>query len=472
MSDNKIVKNTIYYSIGEILPRIISFIMLPIYTRFLSPADYGIIAYTSTIVMFLYILGSFCLNTYVLRFYFEHDDISEQKKIIGTAHSFIIILNLLLLLLAFLILPYLIDSFQIQIPWNPFFKMAVITNFLDSLGVIPLVIYRVRRDAFKFMVLGLTKTIFAVALTVYFVVFCEMGVLGNYRALLFCNLFFSFIYIYIVSKYACYTICFNYLKEGIRFSAPLLPGAICYMLLTVSDRIILERNVSIADLGIYNVACTMAFALNIVVQSGYKSIEPEIFRRYGKADFYSFTQKAQNGYFCAIFVLALVISLFSQEVFVIMTSEGFHKGYFLVPALIVGGVMTGQNVIYSCVLQCEKRSKVLGLTTIIGAVISIALNLLLVPIWGVYAAAFTSAVSFSAINAFLFYKMTFPHKTMRNEVVIVFAMLLLSYLVFSMGLEISLLLFVVKVFVVGVFTLFVTKLLDVDLKSVASIIRI
>lgn len=470
MPKNKILKNTIYYSVGEIFPRIISFIMLPIYTRYLSPSDYGIIAYTSTIVSFLYVLGSFSLNSYVLRFYFDYENVSDQKKIIGTAHSFIILLNLLILFLAFLCMPSLVSTFNLQIPWEPFFKMAFITNFLDSISIIPMVVYRVRRDAFKFMVLGLSKSIVAVVLTVYFVIYCNMGVLGNYWALLYCNLFFSIIYLLVIKQHAYYTIKFKFLKEGLKFSAPLLPGAICYMLLTISDRIILERNVCIADLGIYNVACTMALALNIVVQSGYKSIEPEVFRRYGSADFYSFTQRAKNIYFCAIFVFAMIISLFSQEVFTIMTSEGFHKGYYLVPALIIGGVMTGQNVIYGCVLQCEKRSKIIGLSTLLGAAISIITNILLVPVWGVYAAAFASAISFSAMNAFLFYSMTFPNKTMKHETIIVLLLLLISYGVFYLCKEVSILLLFFKLLLVGVFMALVSKMLGVDMKTVTSTI--
>lgn len=71
-----------------------------------------------------------------------------------------------------------------------------------------------------------------------------------------------------------------------RFSLPLLPGALAYLILSVSDRIILERNVPMAEIGIYNVAFTMALALNIVIQSGYKAIEPEIFKRYGATDYF------------------------------------------------------------------------------------------------------------------------------------------------------------------------------------------
>ena len=75
---NKLLKDTFLYSLGEICPKVISFFLLPIYTKYLSPADYGTIAYTNTIMLFLFVLGSMSLNSFVLRYYFIWKE--EQKR--------------------------------------------------------------------------------------------------------------------------------------------------------------------------------------------------------------------------------------------------------------------------------------------------------------------------------------------------------------------------------------------------------
>ena len=61
--------NTIYYSLGELLPKVISFLLLPLYTRYLSPSDYGIVSYTTTITTFLSVIGMLGLNSHVLRYF-------------------------------------------------------------------------------------------------------------------------------------------------------------------------------------------------------------------------------------------------------------------------------------------------------------------------------------------------------------------------------------------------------------------
>lgn len=472
MQKNHLIKNTIYYSIGEILPRVISFIMLPIYTRYLSPVDYGIISYTQTIIVFLYVLGAFSLNSYVLRYYFIHSEEWDRKVLLGTVQLAIIFLNLIIFIAAFFSMPHIISNYGIQIPWDPYFKIAFIVNLLDSLSIIPFVIYRVRQDAVKFVTLGLTRTFLTVGLTVYFVCFQDKGVLGVFLAQLYVIIPFALIYLVVMNHYATWKFRFDYLMEGIRFSAPLIPGSICFLLLSVSDRVILERHVGIDELGIYNVACQISLALNIVIQSGYKAIEPELFRRYGTEGFYDFIGKTQRFFFCTIYIGAFVLCLFAQEVFFLMTSESFYKGYMLVPALVVGVIMTGQNVIYGGILQGERRTKVLGAATMVGAIVSVSLNICLIPYIGTYAAAFASAFSFFVMNTILFYKMTYPGKTMIRETSLVLLVPALAYYILYLSEEVSVKGFIVKVLAVLLYSFFALKLLDVKVDQLKNLLLI
>ena len=280
---------------------------------------------------------------------------------------------------------------------------------------------------------------------------------------------YAVIYLCIIQKYARWTFNWKYLKEGVKFSSPLIPGSICYIMLSVSDRVILERNVGMGELGIYNVACQLTLVLNIVIQSGYKAIEPELFRRFGQEGFYDFIRKTQSIFFCVIYVGALALCLFSQEFFKLMTSEAFHSGYMLVPALMVGVIMTGQNVVYGGILQGERRTKIVGTATVVGAIISVALNLSLIPIWGTYAAALTSSASFFVMNLILFFSMTFPNKTMIQETVLVLLVPLISYSLFRYMDEMNIVNIIIKVIVICLYTLLAIKLLHVDITQVKNI---
>jgi len=470
MSQSKIVKNTFFYAVGELLPKVVSLLLLPVYTRFLTPEDYGIISYTQTIITFLAVLGTFALNTYVLRFYFIHKDENERRTLFGTIQLFVVFLNVIILLMAFLVMPSIIDHYHIQVPWYPYFLLAFIINFLDCFSIIPMVVYRIRQEAVKFVILGLSRTILTVLLTLYLVVYLKSGLIGTFQAQLYVNVPYLFVYLVVMHKYARWQIKWQYIKEGLNFSAPLISGTICYMLLSVSDRIILERNVSIGDLGIYNIACQMSLALSIVIRSGYRSVEPIIFQEYGKAGYYQFIRKIQSVFFCSIYVGAMIIALFSQEIFQLMTTEAFYNGYLLVPALIVGVIMTGQNMIYGGVLQGEGRTKLQGLATLVGAIVSVVVNLTLIPLYGIYAAAVASAVSFFVMNTIYFYAMTFPGKTMSRETFLAMLVPGISYPLFMIFGKVSLIGIVFKVIIVLMYGLLAIKLLNVNIYQFKSLL--
>ncbi|MBQ5473428.1 MAG: polysaccharide biosynthesis C-terminal domain-containing protein, partial [Lachnospiraceae bacterium] len=197
--------------------------------------------------------------------------------------------------------------------------------------------------------------------------------------------------------------------------------------------------------------------------SGYHAVEPEIFNHYGTPDYYKFVKKAQSIFFTAIYIGALLLALFSQEVFIIMTSESFHEGYHLVPILIIGVVMSGQNVIYGGVLSSEKRTKVQGSVSIIGAALSFLFNLLLIPLWGTIAAALSRMISYVFMNTALFKKMTFPGKTIYKETIAVVLILVIPHMMFWLFPAVSLWGIIAKLFIALIYTVFVLKLFGISL---------
>ena len=260
-------------------------------------------------------------------------------------------------------------------PWEPYFKLAVVSNFLEVFSVIPLVLYRVKQEAKWFTVLSLSRTLLQMLLIFLLIVVFKWGILGHFYGRLFSLIPFFFIYWVIIARNATLNFNFAELKKGLAFSVPLLPGSLAYLALSLSDRIILERFVPISQIGIYSLAYTLALTLNIVIQGFYKAVEPEIFQHYGKADFNTFIRKTQNTFFFVVYIGAMFITLFSQEVFKIMASKDFYEGYLLVPILMIGVIMTGQNVIFGGIIIAEKKNKIMGFATMIGAIISVLFNL-------------------------------------------------------------------------------------------------
>jgi len=467
-----LLRQTLLYSAGEIIPKLIGFILLPVYTAYLSPTDYGIIGYTSSFTMVLYVLSALSLNSFVIRNYFELKTEVERQKMIGNIFVFIGILNLLILILAYLVLPIFISHFSIKIPWNPYFKLALIINFLDVFSIIPLVMYRVKQQANYFVLLSLTRVLFQLGLTFYFVVIRKDGLIGNYLGQLFPLLIYFIVYWVVMIKRVNINIDLRQIRVALKFSLPLLPGTLAYLALSFADRVILERYVDVSLIGIYNVAYMLSLSLNIVIQSGYKAIEPEIFKRYDRPDFAEFIRNIKSLFLFVVYCGAMFISLYAQEIFKLMASPKFYEGYRLVPIIMVGIIMTGQNVIFGGILTAEKSTKVIGLSTIVGATVNILFNLLFVKSLGVYAAALSVAISFATMNYLLYYRMRFKQKTIKDEILaILLFIFVISILFYIVDVDFSLPMVCVKFFIFIAFAFLTALIFKLKLRSYKMLIK-
>ncbi|WP_293912770.1 MULTISPECIES: lipopolysaccharide biosynthesis protein [unclassified Sphingobacterium] len=405
---NKLFSDTILYALGEVFPRVISLLLLPLFTAYLTTSDYGILSYTSAFVMFLYVFCTLSLNSYVLRYYFEYKTEIDKKRLIGNVFLFMALFNIGLLLIIYTTLPTIISYFSIKVPWDPYFRLAIITNFLEVFTVVPMVLFRVRQQAVYFVSLSISRVILQFVLVYYFVVVESIGLLGSYYGQLIPLCLYFFLSWGIIARNAILNINFSQIKEGLKFSLPLLPGALAYLVMSLSDRIILERHVSLAIIGVYNVAVTFSQALNVVIQSGYRALEPEIFKRFGTVDFTHFVRKTSNVFLFIVYGLAAFLAIYSKEIFYFFTSQNFHSGSNLVPYIIFGILFAAYNVLFSSLLSAEKKTSHIGLSMIAGGMVSIVINIIFISKWGVLVAIFASALAFFVMDVILFFKMTTP----------------------------------------------------------------
>ena len=261
--------NSMIYMAGNVLSQALAFFALPIFTRYLTPDDYGILSYTGSITSIIFILSTLSLNSFVLRHYFELDTEKQRKRLFGTIFLLLFMVNVLLLGLEFLFLPLVLKYLHIQVPFYPYFGIALLDTFLEVASVLPLAYYRVTTNAWKYFWLTSLKSIFSISLGLVLVIHFEMGVMGRYYGSLGTNIGFLVVYLSIVLRIASFRPDLRTVARGLSFSLPLLPPALASIAFVSLDRIILERYVSLGQMGIYSVGLTLGSMLTILIRSFY-----------------------------------------------------------------------------------------------------------------------------------------------------------------------------------------------------------
>ena len=201
MSGNKLVKNTTIYALGDIIPRLIGFIALPILTRYLSPSDYGIVNYVNTLNTFLLALGFLSINTYFLVFYYRCDNSQAQKKLLGNLSSFVILLNIVLVVILLFFGEYFFDILGSKIPFYPYIIIAVFTHFFNIFSILPSALFRVIEKPLPLTILNVARGVIAFILTLVLVIFFDYTALGVLYANLIVNFVFGFIFLYVIPNH-------------------------------------------------------------------------------------------------------------------------------------------------------------------------------------------------------------------------------------------------------------------------------
>ena len=467
----KVIRNVSFYTIGAMIPKVIGFFLLPIFTRYLSPTEYGIINYTNSITIFLLAFTVLSLNTYLLRCIFDYEKEEDRKKLIGNIFVFIAIINFVMLGIELILFPKIILAFDIKVKFYPYFLIALINNFLNIFSVVPLVIYRYKGKAINFVIVNGSKSFIQVIFSLILVIHFNMGVLGRYYGSLIANVIFLVIYIIIIYKNAILNLNLQQIKKGLKFSLPLVPSSFLYIIINVADIIILERYVPLAALGIYSVSYTLGTVLQIFAYSSYLAFEPIIFSKIGKVDFSKTIIKIRKYYLFLIFSLSFLYVLFSKEILLIMASSKFSSGYKVIPIIAFATIFLSENYLFDTILIGIKKTKISLILNLIGAIINVIVNLLLIPIIGIYGAAVSTLTSYLVMFS-LFYVYLNKHMGMKflkinKDIISLLIGSLLAYIfIYNFNYGINLQFILLKFLVACLYIIIISKLNKIRLSDI------
>jgi len=401
--NNKIVGNSTLYIIGGVIPQIVNFLLLPVFTRYLSPEEFGIFGYTTAISLFFSIIGSLRLRSYLMRHYYRCQTEEEQKQLLGTIFSFLFVYNLALLGLFYLFMPPLFLKFHVSVPFDPFVRLALLGKIFEVVGLVSLVFFRIKEQAGRYFVLSVLVTLLNVGLSLYFVVALNTGILGRYYGQLIAYGVLLVICIFLIKKIAYFSLKKKWIVLALIYVLPLVPAQFFVSLGSIVDRLFIGQYFTLAQLGIYTIAFSIALGIQVVVNGIFRAIEPRIFKMasVGCLDSKVYFLK-QNMSRILVCIGALVIAL-SPEIIRIMSGPTFLESGKIIPYLAVAVVIKGMSRIPSTYLMALHKTKYESKIQFVGLMCGLFALIGLMPIWGLYGAALAAICS--AITVLYGFKM-------------------------------------------------------------------
>lgn len=383
------------YTIGEVARSSLSFLLLPIYTRLLTPAEYAILGVVGPVFALLSALMALGMPAALVRFYFDYqDDPVTLRRYLGTVTIFGVCCGLLGSLLLTLLGPAIFDRLLPNTPFNPYVLITVWNAGFTVVSVLALQLFRARQQAQRFITFSLVDFGLTTALIILLLVAMQMGVLGSLWGQLLAAVVMAAPALWVLARASSLNFSWRLLRASLRFSLPLLPFILGSWALNVSDRIVLDGLVSREALGLYTLGYQFGILLNLIAMALNNAWQPF---------FYQNAAEDQNAPMIGSFItyqvalmvlLALAVAMLAPELIRIIATPAYWDAAAIVPWIAAGYVARYLYFFPVNGMLYRKRTGWVAALTIAAAALNVGLNVLLVPRFGVMAAAVNTLVAF------------------------------------------------------------------------------
>lgn len=392
------------YTLATLLTKGVSLLLVPFYTAYFAPTDYGIIEILLVFGGLVNALVSFQIYQGVSRYLGESDiSASDKSKIGSTAIFFVLIAYSVACGLLILFSDFFIDilSSETSIPRNIFILSMVsagVNAVFYSLGIQ----LRFLRKSIAFATSSFLHALFTILLTLYFVLVDGQGISGIYWASIIVTPIIILYQVYVLRKHLAFTFSKTWMRKIFIYSYPLIPAAVAYLVLNFTDRVYIKEILNFHELGLYSIASKFASIISILVLGFSSALTPLIYESYKKEE----TRPQLVTFFNAFFALGtigiLAMSVFAEEILIVFTNARYHEAYLVMPMLFLSMFVTGLNM-FSPGLYIEKKTKTIGVIVVICSVINIGLNAWLIPEYALYGAAISTLFAMALNNLLIYF---------------------------------------------------------------------
>jgi len=397
----RLAKGSIVYGIGGMLQRFMGLLLLPFFTRVLSPEDYGVVAMISLISIAM--SGVFTLGTgnSMGVVYFREQDILKRPTIIWSNILLMLGNGSIWLVIIFFFAPSMsVFVFQSE-QYAELIRLAVLGSILGTIAEPFLAYLRMEEKAWRFVAITLTSATLTIALSSWFVLVEEMGPKGLIMAGAIVQAIMLFIDWMMVGRRLPFHIDASLFYPLIRIGFPSIFGLFAFLIIDFSDRQLIERMLSLDALGVYSVGYSLGMIITIAV-GAFSNAWPPFFVSYiNKPDEAKIVFGRVLTYYTLGFGAVTVLFFFiAKPAVLIMTAPLFHEGHLIVGLVAASYVLKGcYLIVIPGICFAEKLYKQ-SLIEWAAAAINIGLNIWLIPILGILGAALATFISYLSLPIF------------------------------------------------------------------------
>jgi O-antigen/teichoic acid export membrane protein len=392
-------KESAIYGLSTVGARLLNFLLMPFYTHYLLPAEYGVVTTVFSYLAFLNIIYQYGMDQAYMRYY------GDREKAFSTAYSSVLITCGLFSLILVSAPGFWAELCGIGAARSDLVLYGAAILFLDGINVLPFADLRMGHRPRYFAGVRLSTITLNVILNIVLLTRFNLGIEGIFIA----NLISSLFSVAAVPKRFTFTLDREMLARLLDYALPLLPAGLGAMAVQVIDRPILKYLSGDAAVGICQANYKLGIFMLLLVSMFDQAWRPFFLERAGKPESAKIFARVLTYFVLVMVWLGLALSFFIPDLarFQIAGKALIHPSYWpglkIVPVVLFAYLVNGVYVNLLAPVIIAKKTKVIMLATLSGAVVSVAANFALIPVWGILGPPWAAFAAYCAMTLVIYF---------------------------------------------------------------------
>jgi hypothetical protein len=263
----QLFSSLLIYGMGDVATSLISLLLLPIFVRYLSVEDYGIIAMLLAVEAATKVVFRWGVDTAFMRLYYDCTDQAARQRLASTIFLFLLVVNGALLLGAVLASGWLSTHLVDSPKYAGLITLTLVNIFFANFFFIPYHVIRIQQKPRLFIALTFTRSIGTVVARVVLVMWAGMGVTGIVVADVIVTVLMTLVLGRWFAGLLRPVFSRDVLREALGFGLPRVPHSVAQQVISVSDRYFLKRVGDLADVGLYSIGASFGMALKLFLSA-------------------------------------------------------------------------------------------------------------------------------------------------------------------------------------------------------------
>jgi O-antigen/teichoic acid export membrane protein len=419
--------------LGTIVSQAVGFLLLPFYTKYLTPSDYGIMSLINVTMDLVGLMFGLGIVAAISRFYFDYDSRREQNRVVSTAYWIyalaVVIFYPPLYFCSSLFANLLFDS-QTYASYFIVASLALIFGVNVDIGLAHL---RITNQSTKYVVISICRTFSLILFNIYFIGFAKTGVIGIFYSSLINKIIFSLLLTVTRLRIVKLGFSMEVAREMVKFSLPLIFSDLFRVLGYESDKYFINHFFSSFETGILTLAQKIGTATHMLITSPFiRTFMPRRFEIMKTEDAEEKYVSILHFYLLIICSASLALSLFSTEIIYLMTTSRFHVAARYIPLVSLSMIFLGLKYHFETGILIKKKTKFIAMINGFTAFSNIIINYFMIKNYGLYGAIIAINISYltnSLLNLLFSQKLFHINYNFSNAAAII-VMTVLSYVIF------------------------------------------